>query len=207
MILCIFAGKYAFMRKIFIFILPLVMAVVLLPSCGGKKQVEETVESVTEEQNTQLAEALNRGNLPVASAMADSMSLFVDDLTPEQTVQVLMAFLNIHNDAVAKKETRRDLETLRKYVDVYDIALSVNPSDMRSAFEKARRVNPAVNFDSIASSFRERLTQYDAIHDGSLVNDDPEPADTVAAAAADSVPASAERAKTDELPLELRPAE
>lgn len=192
-------------------ILPLILLAVALAAvtaCGSKgdNATAPNAEEV-QEQNTQLAEALNRGNLPVASAMADSMSLFVDDLTPEQTVQVLMAFLNIHNDAVAKKETRRDLETLRKYVDVYDIALSVNPSDMRSAFEKARRVNPAVNFDSIASSFRERLTQYDAIHDGSLVNDDPEPADTVAAAAADSVPASAERAKTDELPLELRPAE
>lgn len=158
-----------------------------------------------EEQNTQLAEALSAGNLKAASAMADSMSLFVDDFTPEQTVQVLMAFLTVHNDAVSKKERRRDLETLRKYVDVYDIALSVNPKDTRAAFEKAMRINPTVNFDSIAQSFREKLTQYDAIHDGSLVTDEPQQADTVAA---DTMPASRQNSDNPaDLPLELRPAE
>jgi len=166
-------------------------------ACGSKAGSEsETVVETVDEQNTQLAEALNVGNIKQASAMADSMSLFVDDFTPEQTVQVLMAFLSVHNDAVASKERRRDLETIRKYIDVYDIALSVNPKDTRAAFEKARRINPEVDFDSIAVMFRERLAQYDAIQDGSLVAPEPQAADS---AAADSV--------KEEIPLELRPAE
>lgn len=179
------------------------LAVLAVSACGGKKNVDSETAEAVELQNTQLAEALNHGDLKVASQMADSMSLFVDDLTPEQTVQVLMAFLTIHNDAVSAKDSRRDLETLRKYVDVYDIAVGANPNDMRAAFEKAHRINPSVNFDSVAQSFRERLTQYDAIQDGSLVNDEPEPADT-AAVAADSVPA---KTSSEELPLELRPAD
>ncbi len=166
-------------------------------ACGSKGNGESAaVVETVDEQNTQLAEALNVGNIKQASAMADSMSLFVDDFTPEQTVQVLMAFLSVHNDAVASKERRRDLETIRKYIDVYDIALSVNPKDTRAAFEKARRINPEVDFDSIAVMFRERLAQYDAIQDGSLVAPEPEVADS---AAADSV--------KEEIPLELRPAE
>ena len=166
-------------------------------ACGSKGNGESAaVVETVDEQNTQLAEALNVGNIKQASAMADSMSLFVDDFTPEQTVQVLMAFLSVHNDAVASKERRRDLETIRKYIDVYDIALSVNPKDTRAAFEKARRINPEVDFDSIAGMFRERLAQYDAIQDGSLVAPEPEVADS---AAADSV--------KEEIPLELRPAE
>lgn len=168
-----------------------------LASCSSKNQSEsETTVETVDEQNTQLAEALNVGNIKQASAMADSMSLFVDDFTPEQTVQVLMAFLSVHNEAAAAKERRRDLETIRKYIDVYDIALSVNPKDTRAAFAKAKRLNPAVDFDSIATMFRERLTQYDAIQDGSLVAPEPTPADS---ATTDSV--------AEEIPLELRPAE
>ncbi|MDE5693615.1 MAG: hypothetical protein K2I09_06830, partial [Duncaniella sp.] len=151
------------------YILSLIVAVGFMSvvvSCGTKSggEPEAVVENV-DEQNTQLAEALNVGNIGRASAMADSMSLFVDDFTPEQTVQVLMAFLSVHNDAVAAKERRRDLETIRKYIDVYDIAVSTNPKDTRAAFAKAKRINPEVDFDSIAVMFRERLAQYDAIQD------------------------------------------
>lgn len=146
------------------YILSLIALVVLMScmaACGSKTSGEEseTVAESVDEQNTQLAEALNVGNIGRASAMADSMSLFVDDFTPEQTVQVLMAFLSVHNDAVAAKERRRDLETIRKYIDVYDIAVSTNPKDTRAAFAKAKRINPEVDFDSIAVMFRERLVQ------------------------------------------------
>lgn len=181
-------------------ILPLILLAVALAAvtaCGSKgdNATAPNAEEV-QEQNTQLAEALNVGDLKNASAMADSMSLFVNDFTPEQTVQVLMAFLSVHNDAVAKGERRRDLETLRKYVDVYDIALSVNSKATREAFAKAKKINPSVDFDSVAVAFREKLTQYDAIQDGSLVATAPAPADTVAK---DTV--------AEEIPLELRPAE
>lgn len=187
------------MRNIFSFILAAVAAL-CVAACGNKEKVSDAVSEEVEEQNTLLAQALSVGNLNDASAMADSMSLFVDDFTPDQTVQVLMAFLTIHNDAVEKKNTRRDLETLRKFVDVYDIALSANPNDTRAAFAKVLKINPAINFDSIATVFREKLTQYDAIQDGSLVAAEPEPADTVAA---DTLPAT----DGSDIPLELRPAE
>ena len=184
------------MRQI-LYIIVAVGAMVAMVACGSKSSKDVPVAEVSvDEQNTQLANALNVGNLKEASAMADSMSLFVDDFTPEQTIQVLMTFLSVHNDAVANKERRRDLETIRKYIDVYDIALSVNPKDTRAAFDKARKLNPEVDFDAIAIAFRERLTQYDAIQDGSLVAAEPEPADT---AATDTV--------KEEIPLELRPAE
>lgn len=190
------------MRKIFSIIMTAIVLSGMAVSCGGNKSDSTVVNENVEEQNTLLAEALSVGNLKDASAMADSMSLFVDDFTPEQTVQVLMAFLSVHNGAVEKKESRRDLETLRKFVDVYDIATGLNPNDTRAAFEKARRINPAVNFDSLARVFREQLTQYDAVQDGSLVNDEPAPADTAVA-----TPDTVVRKTEADLPLELRPAD
>ncbi len=191
------------MKNLLITVALALLAILLCVACGGKSDKEHPAPDAAdleaaELQNTRLARALTEGHVETASAMADSMSLFVDDLTPDQTVQVLMAFLTVHNEAVARKDTRRDLETLRKYVDVYDIALSVNPSDTRAAFDKARRVNPAVDLDSLATTFRERLTQYDAIHDGSLTTTEPADTETVTVDTANTV---------EEIPLELRPAE
>lgn len=185
------------MKHTFIFVAVVAAVALSAVSCGSRKTPasEPTAEQTAVEQASPLADALNGGNLSHASQMADSMSLFVDDFTPEETVQVLMAFLQVHNDAVANKQSRRDLETLRKYIDVYDIALSVNPKDTRKAFDKARRLNPSVDFDSLARVFRDRLTQYDAIHDSSMTSD---PAD-------EAKPDSA--AEAEEIPLELRPAE
>lgn len=179
----------------------IISAAVCLASCSGSKQTETAEAPVeVEEQKSQLEQALSAGNLKQASVMADSMSLFVDDFTPEQTVQVLTAFTRLHNEASAKRESRRDLEIMRKYVDVYDIALSVNPKDTRAAFEKAHRKNAEVDFDSLAKAFRAKLSQYDSMQDGSLVKAAPE------ADSAEVKPDSAER-KNSGIPLELRPAE
>lgn len=79
-------------------------------------------------------------------------------------------------------------------MDVYDIAVNANPKDTRAAFAKAKKINPDVDFDAVAKSFREKLSQYDAIQDGSLVA--PEPSESEAA---DTV--------KEEIPLDLRPAE
>lgn len=174
-------------------------AAVSLVSCSGGRKADGAEAPVeVEEQKSQLEQALSAGNLKQASVMADSMSLFVDDFTPEQTVQVLTAFVRLHTDAASRRESRRDLETLRKYVDVYDIALSVNPKDTRAAFDKAKRENPDMDFDALAIEFRKKLNQYDSMQDGSLVK---------AAAEPDSVKADSTESKPAELPLELRPAE
>lgn len=173
----------------------------LCVGCGRSKSKDVVVDTETVEvQQSQLEEALTSGNLKQASVMADSMSLFVDDFTPEQTVQVLTAFVSIHNDASKKRETRRDLETLRKYVDVYDIALSVNPKDTRAAFKKAMSRNPELDFDSISKAFREKLNQYDSMQDGSLSAAKPVETDTVAKRDSGA-------STVKDLPMELRPAE
>ena len=170
---------------------------ILVSTCSrpSRKADDETTKHQAE-QTSALTEALSQDNLSQMTLIADSLSLFVDDLSPEQSVQVLLAFVKIHNDAASSRNSRRDLETLRKFVDVYDIALSANPKDMRAAIKEARRINPAFDLDSLASDFRERLTQYDAVQDGSLVAEPtPEPAPDSTAAIPDSVS------------LVLRPAE
>ena len=72
------------MRKLIVLLAVIASSAIIVTSCGGKKTAEipaATAETV-EGQKSQLAEALSTGNLRQASAMADSMSLFVDDFTP-----------------------------------------------------------------------------------------------------------------------------
>ena len=129
--------------------------VALMTACSGGKDGKAEIVEV---QNSQLAEALNNGDYRSASVLADSMALYVDDLSPDETVSVLMAFLEFHNQAKGE-----DLETLRKYVDVYDIAIDNNPNDMRAAFSKARSMNPNLDFEQAARDFRRALAEYDAV--------------------------------------------
>lgn len=168
-------------------------------ACSGKKSAGGADAEVVEAQESQLSSALSSGNIKEMSAVADSMSLFVDDFTPEQTVQVLTAFISIHNDAVARHERRRDLETMRKYVDVYDIALSVNPKDTRAAFQKAQRSAQGIDFEAVAIEFRELLQQYDASQIG--------PESVVERQDSSAVKSDSASVGADEIPPVHRPAE
>lgn len=177
------------MNKLFIFAAA-AMTALILASCGGKNRSSET-DMLMEQQTSQLTEALNARDYAAASSLADSMALYVDDLTPDETVTVLIAFLEIHNKAAEDNRRTDDLETLRKYVDVYDIATSANPQDMRAAFAAARKRNPQLDFEQAAQDFRRALAEYDAVR---TYGEEPQPqaaqADSTAAAAADSVATS-----------------
>lgn len=177
------------MNKLF-FLAAAAVTALMLASCGGKNRSSET-DLLMEQQTSQLTEALNARDYSAASSLADSMALYVDDLTPDETVTVLMAFLEIHNKAADDNRRSDDLETLRKYVDVYDIATAANPQDMRAAFAAARNRNPQLDFEQAARDFRRALAEYDAVQTyGENPRPQPELADSASAAATDSVATS-----------------
>lgn len=147
------------------------VATLIMTCCGGRSREGQLAET----QQAQLTEALQAHDLATASAIADSMALYIDDLTPDETVTLLITFLEIHNQAVADGRADDDLVTLRKYVDVYDIAVGANPNDMRSAFADARRRNPNLDFEGSFNEFRSALAQYDALQDYGE-EENPEPA-------------------------------
>lgn len=172
------------MKKHITAVLATAISVGLLASCGGRRS-DETA-GIVEQKSSEITDALRSHNYAAASQLADSMALYVDDLTPDETVTVLLAFLEVHNRNVEQERHDDDLETLRKYVDVYDIALDNNPSDMREAFARARRLNPELDFEKAAADFRRLLAEYDAVQTYGL-EPQPAPADSTAQAPADSV--------------------
>ncbi len=164
-------------------------------ACGGKPKAEavpEEVASTISTHDNHLADAMNSGNIAHASQMADSMALMVDDLTPAQSVNVLATFVGVIDSDMAEHRTRKAMETMRKYVDVYDIALSINPKDMRKALSNDRRYN----FDSLATAYRSRLSDY-----AWAASEPAAPAKT------DTVAKAAEADDESTLPVNLRPAE
>jgi len=130
----------------------------VLTSCGGGSDRQATVE-----QNSMLTQALAAHDMGRAGAIADSLALIVDDLTPDETVTVLLTFLEIHNRSVADKNADADLVTLRKYVDVYELAMNSDAAAMREAFGRARGLNPNVDFEKSYEEFLRALSEYDAL--------------------------------------------
>lgn len=155
-----------------------VLAAMLLPgavSCSGGGNDSSAISDDLED--SQLYEAIRSKDLGNAGSIADSMAIDVDELTNGETVAVLLAYLEIHNNAVEKGDTQKDLITLRKFVDVYDLSLGRDSKGMREALESARQINPVFNVDSLVRHFRARLAEYDAINGGDLTKPDA-PADT-----------------------------
>ena len=134
---------------------------VSITACGGKKDKE--TDAAVEQQNDELARAIQDGQTSRVSMLADSMANYIDDLTCDETVTLLMAFLEVHNDAVSRNDKQADLVTIRKFVDVYDIAMQLNPNDFPKAVNAARALNPNVDLPAVAIQFRDRLAEYDAL--------------------------------------------
>lgn len=139
----------------------------LCSSCGSSSAKH------TQQQDS-LALLIKDGKIDQAYAMAKDMALQLDDLTPDETVTVLLAYLEAHNKAQGK-----DREIMREYLDIYEISTSDNPRDMQDAFNRALEVNPRVDFKKAAEEFRAALSEAEAYDE---LDDTHEPAPIVAPA-------------------------
>lgn len=179
-------------------------AVIAVALAGCSSNKSDGSEAVNEEmRNSHLFEAINAGDMMRTSSIADSLALNVDDITNNESVAVLMAYLEVHNKASQANDRHRDLETLRKYVDVYDLSMQRDRSGMQAAIAQAKQVNPDVDLEALYRQFRAKLAEYDAIQDGDLTNDEPEKPDTTAVA----VDTVSVKGSEEELPVEMRPAD
>ena len=157
-----------------------------------------------EEQSSMLTEALKSKDMARVSALADSMAMYIDELTPDEVVTVLLAYLEVHNSAAQAGDRQKDLETLRKFVDVYDLSMSIDEEKFLSALQQVKKINPNMDVPSIVADFRDKLAEYEALNG---VDFDDEPA--VPAAKSDSTAKEVvkEDAKVEEVPEVIKPNE
>lgn len=149
----------------------------MLCACGGSKDnSDEGMASVVGE-GTELLDAIQSKDYARTSILADSLALNVDDLSNSESVAVLAAYLQVHNNASLSDDRQKDLETLRKFVDVYELSFQRDRDGMKEAVAEARRHNSDMDLEALYNEFKGRLAEYDALQGGELTN---EPEDTSA---------------------------
>ncbi len=127
----------------------------MLASCGGGGNSAAEDKQIVEIEQAAESFSGTRGEMQI-----DSLALMADDLTPAEASQVLLTYMRIREDARKAGNEKRELETMRKFVDVYDIVLGANGADMRETFERIARHNPHHNFEAAAKEYRELLSNY-----------------------------------------------
>lgn len=128
-------------------------------SCGkSSKNADQNPDTATVAE-INVDEILN-GDAAKMTESLDNRALFADDLEPQEAVAVLVGYLEIEKDAKTARRTRKELETMRKFVDVYDIAISNHGDKMRSAIRQYASTK-GVDLSVVAREFRDRLRGVD----------------------------------------------
>lgn len=159
-----------------------VVVVALMSASCGSSSTKSTL------QQDSLAILIQEGDVDRAYSMAKEMANRLDELTPDETVTVLLAYLQAHN-----KEKGKSREIMREYLDIYEISTGDNPNDMEDAFRRALEVNPRVDFKKIAEEFRLALSEAEAYDE---LDDNREPA-PIATPDKDEVTEAAPEAKAE----------
>lgn len=130
------------------------MAMGLLVACTGKKDSAPDDEEIIELEQ-QLNDSQQSG---LAISHIDSLALMADDLTPAEALKVLITYMHVVQEAKEANKSKLELETMRKFVDVYDITMGANRSEMSKAFESFAKRNANYNVIATAKEYRERLS-------------------------------------------------
>lgn len=155
--LCCIMKKIVFLSAI--------VAMGLLVACSGKKNSTPADDEIVELEQ-QLSDAHQSNS---AISQIDSLALMADDLTPAEALKVLITYIHVAQEAKEAKKSNLEMETMRKYVDVYDIVMGANRSEMTKAFESFAKRNANYNVMATAKDYRERLSSY---ADGSVAAED-----------------------------------
>ena len=135
------------------------VAAITLGACGRsveKKQIVTTVvDTVTTTQEVDVNQMLNGGASKMSETI-DNLALNADDLEPREAVAVLVGYLEIEKEAQSSHKHKVVLETIRKFVDVYDIVISNHGDKMRDAIRR-NASSTGIDLTTVASQFRNRL--------------------------------------------------
>lgn len=141
-----------------------VAAVMIITSCGKK-----SADSVDDSQIAEIESVVTQSTSGESrnTSHVDSLALMADYLTPVEAAEVLATYMQIAANARDNNDSNTRLVTMRKFVDVYDIVMAVNSSEMRPMFERLA-AQSSFNIPQTATEFRAELSDY---ADGSAAED------------------------------------
>lgn len=135
----------------------------IFASCGGNTK-DTTTEIITIDEEIPSEVVEKPKDIKKMSVVADSMALWADDLDPKEALAVLTTFYRVHLDAQAQGNRRRDIQTMRKYLDVYDIVVGNHGNELRQLLAKVSEADTTLNLVSAVEEFRALLADYDSAH-------------------------------------------
>lgn len=168
----------------------------MIVACGKTKADSDSNEPISEvpmEQTDAITEALMSHDRKQLNSIIDEMALNADDLSASQAVTVLMGYYELHLQYSSEGKYKSDLETMRNFVDVYDIVSSNHGNEFKSKLSDTRSLYPDVDFNEMYVKFAEKLSDYI----GGVSNSPAKP---------DSITPDTLKSVSDSLPPELRPA-
>lgn len=143
-------------------IISLAIAAIIV-SCSSKSNETTTEITVIDEEIP--AEVIEKPtDIRKMSMTADSMALWADDLNPKEALAVLTTFYRVHLDAKSKGNRSRDIQTMRKYLDVYDIVSGNYREELRHLLTKVSEADSTLDLIGAVDSFRTLLADYDSAH-------------------------------------------
>lgn len=126
-----------------------------LAACGSKNTDSSATTEVTDIDVTEFT----NGHASEHSAEIDSLALNADELTADEGARVLIGYYEMAKESSEAGRQKTTMETMRKFVDVYDIVLGNHGNDFRNAIAKLRSI---VDLAATATEYRERLADYDS---------------------------------------------
>lgn len=142
-----------------LYIATIFIATITLAACGrsvDKTQIVTTVvDTVPATPEVDVNQMLNGGASKMSETI-DNLALNADDLEPREAVAVLVGYLEIEKEAQAAHKHKVVLETIRKFVDVYDIVISNHGDKMCDAIRR-NASSTGIDLTTVASQFRNRL--------------------------------------------------
>ncbi len=127
-------------------------------SCGNSTENATDVTDISDAP--EVVDLTGNSHAPRTIMHIDSLANQADFLTTGEGVSVLVAYAEVIDESLKAGKVKSAYETMRKFVDLYNIVNNNHRQEFRSAVEKIKRSSGA-DLTAMADKYREKLSDYD----------------------------------------------
>lgn len=127
-------------------------------SCGNSTENATDVTDISDAP--EVVDLTGNSHAPRTIMHIDSLANQADFLTTGEGVSVLVAYAEVIDESLNAGKVKSAYETMRKFVDLYNIVNNNHRQEFRSAVEKIKRSSGA-DLTAMADEYREKLSDYD----------------------------------------------
>lgn len=136
----------------------IILALTAIGCNSSDKNATEITEDISTSQ--EVVDYTDHGHAPRSTMHIDSLANEADFLSPGEGVGVLIAYVEVKSEAEKAGKIKEAYETMRKFVDLYNIVSNNHKNDFKKAVNKALR-STGTDLSALAVEYREKLADYD----------------------------------------------